>query len=84
MFHSCPPPLVRGVRGDSSCLLPLPCSLLPAPYSLLPKNMYLTQLKTAVYEFKPKTTICNFYSTPSTVICYPQWSAFVWFPFTGF
>ncbi|NEO38112.1 MAG: hypothetical protein F6J90_17965 [Moorea sp. SIOASIH] len=21
---SCPPPLVRGVRGDSSCLLPSP------------------------------------------------------------
>ncbi|NEN94155.1 MAG: hypothetical protein F6K50_00870 [Moorea sp. SIO3I7] len=29
-------PLLRGVRGDSSCLLPAPCSLLPAPCSLLP------------------------------------------------
>ncbi|WP_293100111.1 hypothetical protein [Moorena sp. SIOASIH] len=37
-FHSCPPPLLRGVRGDSSCLLPLASSLLPAPYSLLPKT----------------------------------------------
>ncbi|NEO39497.1 MAG: hypothetical protein F6J90_25460 [Moorea sp. SIOASIH] len=33
-FNSCPPPLLRGVRGDSSCLLPLICSLLPTPYSL--------------------------------------------------
>ncbi|WP_293092320.1 hypothetical protein [Moorena sp. SIOASIH] len=30
------PPYARGVRGDSSCLLPLACSLLPTPYSLLP------------------------------------------------
>ncbi|NEN94124.1 MAG: hypothetical protein F6K50_00700 [Moorea sp. SIO3I7] len=35
-FHSCPPPLLRGVRGDSSCLLPLASCLLPTPYSLLP------------------------------------------------
>ncbi|NEO94056.1 MAG: hypothetical protein F6K56_29190, partial [Moorea sp. SIO3G5] len=31
-------------------LLPAPCSLLPAPCSLLPapKNLYLTELQTAV------------------------------------
>ncbi|NEO35687.1 MAG: hypothetical protein F6J90_04865 [Moorea sp. SIOASIH] len=28
-FPSCPPPLLRGVRGDSSCLFPIPCSLFP-------------------------------------------------------
>ncbi|WP_293102703.1 hypothetical protein [Moorena sp. SIO3I6] len=26
-----------------------PCSLLPTPYSLLPRNLYLTQLKTAIW-----------------------------------
>ncbi|NEO96398.1 MAG: hypothetical protein F6K56_42235 [Moorea sp. SIO3G5] len=46
-FPSCPPPLLRGVRGDSYCLLPLAfpsweglgvgsSCLLPVPYSLLP------------------------------------------------
>ncbi|NEQ05510.1 MULTISPECIES: hypothetical protein [unclassified Moorena] len=29
-------------------LLPTPYSLLPTPYSLKPKNLYLTQLKTAL------------------------------------
>ncbi|NEO95833.1 MAG: hypothetical protein F6K56_39035 [Moorea sp. SIO3G5] len=35
-FPSCPPPLLRGVRGDSSCLLPLAYSLFPVPCSLSP------------------------------------------------
>ncbi|WAN68687.1 hypothetical protein BJP36_40690 [Moorena producens JHB] len=39
-------PLLGGVRGG--CLFPLPCSLLPTPYSLKPRELYLTELKTAV------------------------------------
>ncbi|NEO91307.1 MAG: hypothetical protein F6K56_14105 [Moorea sp. SIO3G5] len=42
-FNSCPPPLLRGVRGDSSCPPPLlrgvrgdSSYLFPTPYSLLP------------------------------------------------
>ncbi|WP_293096034.1 hypothetical protein [Moorena sp. SIOASIH] len=29
---SCPPPLLRGVRGDSSCLFPVPYYLFPIAY----------------------------------------------------
>ncbi|NEO38930.1 MAG: hypothetical protein F6J90_22350 [Moorea sp. SIOASIH] len=44
-FTSCPPPLLRGIRGDSSCLLPLAYSVFPVPCSLKTKNLYLTQFK---------------------------------------
>ncbi|NEO95814.1 MAG: hypothetical protein F6K56_38905 [Moorea sp. SIO3G5] len=43
LFTSCPPPLLRGVRGDSSCLPPLlrgvrgdSSCLFSVPYSLFP------------------------------------------------
>ncbi|WP_424096799.1 hypothetical protein [Moorena producens] len=36
-------------------LLPAPCSLLPAPCSLLPqKNLYLTELQTALCFINPR------------------------------